>query len=135
MWQVLAALQRKDEALTALRAACRALPADLSLKRTLAAFLANAGRRVPDAGQEAIQLAMECCQVEPENAQNFDMLAIAHAAVGDFPSAIEAARQALDLASDGDLVVCLGAGNITQWANALPAEMAALLDPKAEAGE
>lgn len=31
----------------------------------------------------------------------------------------------LSEAQSGDLVVCLGAGNITQWANALPAEMAA----------
>jgi UDP-N-acetylmuramate--alanine ligase len=31
-------------------------------------------------------------------------------------------------ASAGDLVVCLGAGNITSWANALPAELQALYD-------
>jgi len=31
-------------------------------------------------------------------------------------------------AADGDYVVCLGAGNITQWAAALPAELGALLD-------
>ena len=30
-------------------------------------------------------------------------------------------------AADGDYVVCLGAGNITQWAAALPGELAALL--------
>ena len=29
------------------------------------------------------------------------------------------------LAADGDYVVCLGAGNITQWAYALPGELAA----------
>jgi UDP-N-acetylmuramate--alanine ligase len=29
------------------------------------------------------------------------------------------------VAQRGDLVVCLGAGNITQWAQALPAELAA----------
>ena len=29
----------------------------------------------------------------------------------------------LDLAEPGDLVVCLGAGNITAWANALPEEL------------
>jgi UDP-N-acetylmuramate--alanine ligase len=27
------------------------------------------------------------------------------------------------IASDGDMVICLGAGNITQWANALPGEL------------
>jgi len=36
------------------------------------------------------------------------------------------ARVALDHAKKGDFVVCLGAGTITQWANALPAEMQAL---------
>jgi UDP-N-acetylmuramate--alanine ligase len=30
--------------------------------------------------------------------------------------------------ADGDYVVCLGAGNITQWAAALPGELAALMD-------
>ena len=34
-------------------------------------------------------------------------------------------------AQSGDLVVCLGAGNITAWANALPAELAALMDSPA----
>lgn len=36
-------------------------------------------------------------------------------------------------AKPGDLVVCLGAGNITQWANALPNELAALLSETTEA--
>ena len=31
-----------------------------------------------------------------------------------------------DLARPGDMVVCLGAGSITNWANALPAELAEL---------
>ena len=31
-----------------------------------------------------------------------------------------------DLAKPGDYVVCLGAGNITQWAYALPGELQAL---------
>ena len=30
------------------------------------------------------------------------------------------------IASPGDFVICLGAGNITQWANALPEQLAAL---------
>jgi UDP-N-acetylmuramate--alanine ligase len=30
------------------------------------------------------------------------------------------------IAASGDLVVCLGAGNITQWAYALPGELKAL---------
>ncbi|MHA1152499.1 MAG: UDP-N-acetylmuramate--L-alanine ligase [Alphaproteobacteria bacterium] len=43
-----------------------------------------------------------------------------------------------ELAQPGDLVVCLGAGNITAWANALPRELeevyAAKTPPAAEAG-
>ena len=31
-----------------------------------------------------------------------------------------------EIARPGDYVVCLGAGSITQWAYALPAELAAL---------
>jgi UDP-N-acetylmuramate--alanine ligase len=31
------------------------------------------------------------------------------------------------LAQDGDYVICLGAGNITAWANALPAALDAIL--------
>ena len=38
----------------------------------------------------------------------------------------ELARTVADLANAGDFVVCLGAGNITQWAHALPAEIAGL---------
>ena len=37
------------------------------------------------------------------------------------------AKVALEEAKSGDLVVCLGAGSITKWANALPGEMEALL--------
>ena len=43
-----------------------------------------------------------------------------------------------ELATSGDLVVCLGAGNITAWANALPSELQQIFakkDPQsAEAG-
>ncbi len=38
----------------------------------------------------------------------------------------ELARLVLETAKQGDLVVCLGAGNITAWAAALPRELAAL---------
>jgi UDP-N-acetylmuramate--alanine ligase len=33
------------------------------------------------------------------------------------------------IAEDGDLVICLGAGSITQWANDLPTRLAALSAP------
>lgn len=38
-------------------------------------------------------------------------------------SAQALARTVLDIAKQGDMVVCLGAGNITQWAHALPGEL------------
>ena len=38
------------------------------------------------------------------------------------------------IAAAGDLVVCLGAGTITSWANALPAELAALAGETQETG-
>ena len=31
-----------------------------------------------------------------------------------------------DMTSDGDVVICMGAGSITQWANDLPAQLAEL---------
>jgi UDP-N-acetylmuramate--alanine ligase len=41
-------------------------------------------------------------------------------------SPAELARVVRGIAGSGDLVVCLGAGNITQWAYALPDELKAL---------
>ncbi|MNY83510.1 hypothetical protein D3C86_2263390 [compost metagenome] len=35
-------------------------------------------------------------------------------------------------AEDGDYVVCLGAGNITQWAASLPAELGAIIGKEPE---
>jgi UDP-N-acetylmuramate--alanine ligase len=34
-----------------------------------------------------------------------------------------------ELTRPGDMVVCLGAGSITGWANSLPADLAALQSP------
>jgi UDP-N-acetylmuramate--alanine ligase len=36
------------------------------------------------------------------------------------------ARTVASLAESGDVVICLGAGNITQWAYALPGELDAI---------
>ena len=49
-----------------------------------------------------------------------------HRAVIALANAGELARIVRGLAKPGDLVVCLGAGNITQWAYALPGELKAL---------
>jgi UDP-N-acetylmuramate--alanine ligase len=42
------------------------------------------------------------------------------------PSPEKLAGMVHSLAKPGDYVICLGAGSITQWAYALPAELAAL---------
>lgn len=49
-----------------------------------------------------------------------------HRNVVPLPNAGELAKIVQGLAKSGDLVVCLGAGNITQWAYALPGELKAL---------
>jgi UDP-N-acetylmuramate--alanine ligase len=49
-----------------------------------------------------------------------------HRQVIPLDSAADLARMVRRLAQPGDIVVCLGAGNITQWAYALPGELAAL---------
>ena len=41
---------------------------------------------------------------------------------------VELAGLVADIATEGDVVVCLGAGNITAWANALPKELDHILD-------
>jgi len=46
-----------------------------------------------------------------------------HRHVVALPSPDALAAMVREMAQPGDMVVCLGAGNITQWANALPAEM------------
>lgn len=49
-----------------------------------------------------------------------------HREVVPLPAASELAGIVKGLAKSGDLVVCLGAGNITQWAYALPGELKAM---------
>src|ERR1700678_2020738 len=49
-----------------------------------------------------------------------------HRDVIPLPKSTDLARVIHGLAGRGDLVVCLGAGNITQWAYALPGELQAL---------
>ncbi len=49
-----------------------------------------------------------------------------HRHVMALPDAKSLAKLVQTVAKPGDMVVCLGAGNITAWANALPAELEAL---------
>jgi UDP-N-acetylmuramate--alanine ligase len=49
-----------------------------------------------------------------------------HRSVVPLPGPEHLAEMIHAIARSGDIVVCLGAGNITQWANALPGQLAAL---------
>jgi len=49
-----------------------------------------------------------------------------HRSVLALPAPDRLARMVREIARPGDMVVCLGAGSITNWAHALPAELAAL---------
>ncbi|NQV57362.1 MAG: UDP-N-acetylmuramate--L-alanine ligase, partial [Rhodospirillales bacterium] len=56
-----------------------------------------------------------------------------HRSVISLSAPDQLAAEIAAIAKPGDMVVCLGAGNITQWANALPQELGALLDREKEA--
>jgi UDP-N-acetylmuramate--alanine ligase len=49
-----------------------------------------------------------------------------HRSVVALPNPAMLAEMVHAIARPGDFVVCLGAGSITQWAGALPADLAAL---------
>ena len=49
-----------------------------------------------------------------------------HRSVVPLPAPERLAEMVFAMAKPGDFVMCLGAGNITQWAAALPAELTAL---------
>ena len=61
------------------------------------------------------------------------LLARGHRHVMALKDPADLAGELHGLAQKGDFVVCLGAGNITAWANALPAELAALQAKEASA--
>jgi UDP-N-acetylmuramate--alanine ligase len=52
-----------------------------------------------------------------------------HRSVVSLPGPEHLAEMVLAIARQGDFVVCLGAGSITSWAQALPEQLAALLKP------
>jgi UDP-N-acetylmuramate--alanine ligase len=54
------------------------------------------------------------------------LLARGHRSVVALPDPSQLAEMVHAIARPGDYVVCLGAGSITNWANALPGELAAL---------
>jgi UDP-N-acetylmuramate--alanine ligase len=63
------------------------------------------------------------------------LLARGHRTVVSLADPADLATVVNDLAAPGDMIVCLGAGDITAWAQALPAQLADLRHPAREAGE
>ena len=63
------------------------------------------------------------------------LLARGHRTVVSLADPADLATVVNDLAAPGDMIVCLGAGDITAWAQALPAQLADLRRPAREAGE
>ncbi len=57
-----------------------------------------------------------------------------HRSVVPLPSPDHLAEMVHAMAQPGDIVVCLGAGNITAWANALPAQLQTLQAQQSQAG-
>jgi UDP-N-acetylmuramate--alanine ligase len=68
------------------------------------------------AGEEPIEGASQAALVEGLRNHGHR-----HAMALESPDKL--AQVIAEIASDGDMVICLGAGSITQWANALPGEL------------
>jgi UDP-N-acetylmuramate--alanine ligase len=76
------------------------------------------------AGEEPIEGVDSAALVEGLRAHGHRMVR----AVGDLD---ELCRELRDLAADGDMVICMGAGDITKWAAALPDGISAARSNKA----
>ena len=53
-----------------------------------------------------------------------------HASVSGLDSPERLAEQVLEIAREGDLVICLGAGSSTQWATELPSQLGSILQTR-----
>ncbi|MHC4698726.1 MAG: tetratricopeptide repeat protein, partial [Planctomycetota bacterium] len=98
LWQGLVALGRREEAIRSLQAGRDVLPGARSITCPLAWLLATTPRRTFSEVQDAVQWAEECCEAGSGHPRDFDTLAAAYAASGDFLKAAEAARRAISMA-------------------------------------
>ncbi|MCK4341943.1 MAG: sulfatase-like hydrolase/transferase [Phycisphaerae bacterium] len=98
-WVALRNVGRRREAVSALRRALEVLPNDRKLRYELGWLLASAREAELRDGAEAVRLAKLCCEVDPNDPRNLDLLAAAYAETGNFAQAVETARQALRLAN------------------------------------
>jgi len=95
--------------------------------REPAAYAAEAGERLADGIVAEVYAAGET-PIEGIDRDHFaaGLRAHGHREVIPLSTASDLAGIVKGVAKSGDLVVCLGAGNITQWAYALPGELKAL---------
>jgi arylsulfatase A-like enzyme/Tfp pilus assembly protein PilF len=98
LWQSLLGVGRRADAIGSLQAALQALPDAQRLRCPLAWLLVTTPGVASGDITNAIRWAKECCESEPSNARNFDALAAAYAAGGDFVRAAQTAREAIGLA-------------------------------------
>jgi predicted Zn-dependent protease len=99
LWQALVAVGRRTEAISTLQAAVDVLPQDpRSVVCPLAWLLATTPERTSEELARAVRWAEDCCDAPNAHARDYDTLAAAYAATGDFPKAVEAARRAIAIA-------------------------------------
>ena len=97
--QLLSSLGRSAEAVIELRAVLAAQPASTAGLQNLAWILATAPDEKVRNGEEAVRLAEKACDLTArKDARMLSALAAAYAEAGQFPKAIAAAQQAIELA-------------------------------------
>lgn len=104
LWRTLLSMGLRQDTISALRRAHDALPNDARFTYRLAWMLSTSA--LDRNGTEAVPIAETFCQQSPGTPACFDVLAVAWAAKGDFPQAIENAKKAIELleASGQDLL-------------------------------
>jgi choline-sulfatase len=97
LWKALMGSGRRTDALRALEKANELFPAVRAFSCPLAWYRATTPQTPRDELDRAIEWAKACCEAAPGNARNFDVLAAAYAASGDFRRAVETAQHAMQL--------------------------------------
>lgn len=99
LFQVLLLSGKTREGIAALRAARKVIPQSVELTRRLAWLLATTTHDDLRNPSEALNLAQQVVKTRTPTADDLATLAAAHAATGNFDSAIQNARQAMSLAN------------------------------------
>lgn len=99
LWQAWLGAGRRADAVRSLEKALASYPRSAAFRCPMAWFRATSGDATEAEIGEAVDWAVACSKGEPGNPRNFDTLAAAYAASGDFPHAVAAARRALEIVS------------------------------------